>query len=175
MDSPYDRLEGEGPKAWEAFLIYRDAGVRRTIRRASEHVKSHYATLYNWSSKYNWVARSRLWDKEQDQAAQQAELDAIRDMNKRHTEIALLMQQIAHAELIKHAKEAKKKGIKLHPDLVLKLTKEGTALERISRGEAQEIIRTEVKDITDYSMLDIEDLRHLRRIKKKMAEKESAE
>lgn len=78
MGDRWDRLPGEGTRAYHAFLIYRDLGPARTLeevyRVVQETTKSkrsrgkspttHASGRINgWSSSWNWVERARAWDR----------------------------------------------------------------------------------------------------------------
>lgn len=65
MSKPWMRVEGETPKAFEAFCIYRDLGPGRSIRQAGEDMgkpRVYEGTMEAWSSKYRWVERCAAYD-----------------------------------------------------------------------------------------------------------------
>lgn len=75
---PWERLDGEGPKAYEAFVVYRSMGPQRSLSALTRRLKVRpgsdqgstsppppaeiNAKLAHWSAKYHWVARCRQWD-----------------------------------------------------------------------------------------------------------------
>jgi hypothetical protein len=61
----FDRIEGEGPKAFAAFAIYRDMGPDRTLAAVLDALgkaSGYSRMLEEWSSDWNWVERARAWD-----------------------------------------------------------------------------------------------------------------
>jgi hypothetical protein len=72
QDRPWSRRPNESEAAHSAFLAYRDA-PKRSIELASRQCNKHASILGRWSTKYDWIARSRAWDNHL-----QAERDRIR-------------------------------------------------------------------------------------------------
>lgn len=67
--NPWDRQEGETPKAYAAFCAYRDLGTGRSIqklRENSEKTQGYERHLLSWSSRYSWPARAAAWDEHLD-------------------------------------------------------------------------------------------------------------
>ncbi len=61
----FEKQEGETPKAWAAFKLYRDMGKERTLRKAGEAYYGHggnMARIGIWSRENDWVARVQAWD-----------------------------------------------------------------------------------------------------------------
>ena len=91
---PWDRLPDESPKAYTAFLAYRDCGPDRSIPRAAG-VADAYPGGYRhhwwkrWSTQYRWVSRCEAWD---DFIHEQAESDRI------ESQLRLRQEQIAEDE-----------------------------------------------------------------------------
>lgn len=78
-EHPFDRLENESSQAWEAFLCYRDAGLRRSIRSVARELSKSASLLMRWSSVHDWPKRSMAYDawmEEQRRIAMQEELQA---------------------------------------------------------------------------------------------------
>lgn len=77
---PWDRLDGEGPRAWEGFATYRGLGPGRSIDAAYQQRTSRTgraAGHWNaWARDFRWVERARAWDAHQDAAATRATIDA---------------------------------------------------------------------------------------------------
>ena len=66
----YDRQNGETIKAYAAFCIYRDMGVKRTMRETvtiyySGDSPANIRHLERWSSKHSWVDRCKDYDRDQ--------------------------------------------------------------------------------------------------------------
>lgn len=131
---PWERQEGESTKAYEAFCIYRDLGIQRSIAKVVSTLGKSKALLEGWSSKHGWVERAAQWDSEQDRVARQQQLDEIKKMRKRHASIAGQML-IKAAEALQNLdpEEIKAQDVSRMVDVASKL-------ERISRGDSETII-----------------------------------
>lgn len=99
-----DRLDQETDKAWAMFQDFRDMGLSRRTdellgryreRQGVESVPTtSRQTADNWSCKFKWAERVKVWDAEQERlkianqttekrAKWDAEAEAYRDRNKR--------------------------------------------------------------------------------------------
>lgn len=61
----YERQEGETPKAWEAFKVYRDLGSTRSLAKCAElyyGARKNLAQLAKWSAKNAWVERVQAYE-----------------------------------------------------------------------------------------------------------------
>lgn len=136
---PWERQERETPKSFAAFCVYRDMGPQdRTLAKTADVVGKSTSLMDTWSQKYGWVNRAAEWDNEQDrikrEAEQKAQIEAIKEMRKRHTKVAVKMINKADAALDEIlAGEIKPADIPRIVDIA-------TKLERISRGDAGEVI-----------------------------------
>ena len=135
---PWERQTDETPKPFEAFCTYRDMGTDRSIRAVAAKLDKSETIIGRWSSKYHWVDRVIAWDDEQErierEIAQKEQAKAIREMRKRHADLASAM-------LIKAAK-----ALKRIPDDEVKagdmtrMVDVASKLERISRGDVGEVV-----------------------------------
>lgn len=133
-NKPWERQENESAKAFEAFCIYRDMGIQRSVRKVARELGKSETLMARWSGNYDWVERAASWDEEQDRIVRQAQLDDIKKMRKRHAEIATDMLVKAAAALEElPADEIKAADISRMVDIASKL-------ERISRGDVGEVI-----------------------------------
>src|SRR5262249_19320938 len=133
--APGARRPGESPRAFAAFGAYRDLGPRRSLRAACRQyyggeTKAKLGQLEGWSSKWNWVARAAAWDDEQDRVAREAQLETIKEMNRRHAEEAVELQQKALERLKAMNPE------ELKASEVLDYLVQAAKLERLARGES---------------------------------------
>jgi hypothetical protein len=136
---PWDRLEHETPKAFQAFLTYRDLGPGRSVRAAYEHrtgktLKGNPPAHYGrWSADFGWYRRAAAYDDEtarlNEQAQREADASAIADMRKRHITAAMAAQQKALQALQKVDPTA------LTPNAIIRFLVQATKLERVARGE----------------------------------------
>jgi hypothetical protein len=92
---PWDKRRNETPKAFAAFVRYRDAGVSRSLRKLAREGVSPQAQLQEWSARYDWVDRAGAWDTQLDRERQAEQIDELRQMQRRHTVLATQMMQKA--------------------------------------------------------------------------------
>lgn len=99
MAEPWDRLPGEGPKAWAAFQTYLNmdpsrrslAGAYRqhTGREQARHVSGCWTA---WYGRWNWRRRAEKRDAYDAEVRHEENQKAIAKMAKRHAAIAANMQ-----------------------------------------------------------------------------------
>jgi hypothetical protein len=66
MPEPWEKRPDEGMEAYQAFLIYRDAGRNRSIPEVAKSVGKHPSLLWRWAREHDWRDRAALWDREID-------------------------------------------------------------------------------------------------------------
>lgn len=131
---PWERQKGETSKAWEAFSIYRDMGADRSHAKLSQRLSKNTRTIAEWSKKYEWVKRAAAWDAEQDRIARQSQIDEIKKMRKRHADLASAML-VKAARALQRIPEDEIKATD-----VSRMVETASKLERISRGDAGEVV-----------------------------------
>ncbi len=135
---PWERQPDETTKPYEAFCVYRDMGIERSIRKVAERLSKSETLMARWSTKNNWVERVTAWDDEQErierEAAQKQQLEDIKKMRKRHAAIATQMLIKASTALQSlPPDEVKAADISRMVDVASKL-------ERISRGDVGDVV-----------------------------------
>jgi len=131
---PWERQKGETSRAYEAFTVYRDMGANRSQSKTSKKLGKNSRTIADWSTKYEWVKRAAAWDAEQDRIARQAQVDEIKKMRKRHADLATAM-------LVKAAKALQRiPEDEVKASDVSRLVETASKLERISRGDAGDVV-----------------------------------
>ena len=126
---PWERQEGEGVKAFEAFLIYLNMGTERSQQAVANELSKSRQLLARWSAAYRWVERAAAFD---DDVLRRAHAEAVkkaRKMSDRHIGIALKMQEKALAALEKMKPE------EIDPKNLVAFVREATKLERENRTE----------------------------------------
>lgn len=134
---PWDMMDGEGPKAFEAFCAYRDMGAKRAQRKVPEAIgrpDSYISVIYRWSIKYKWSERVRAFDDYQDKVARNAALEEIENMRKRHIQQAVGLQTKALERL------RDMQATELTAANVLSFIQEAVKIERMARGEPDQIM-----------------------------------
>ena len=58
---PWDRQPGETSKAFQAFLVYRDAAPRHIVAVARTLSRST-AWIHHWQSRWDWTNRAAEYD-----------------------------------------------------------------------------------------------------------------
>lgn len=130
----WERQEGETPRAYEAFCIYRDLGPNRSIAKTVQKLGKNKTTLEQWSAKYEWVKRATAWDAEQDRIVRQQQLEDIKKMRKQHADVA-------YAMILKAAQALKRIPVdEIKASDISRMVETASKLERISRGDVGEVI-----------------------------------
>ena len=131
---PWEQQVGESAKAFEAFAIYRDMGVERSLRKVAQRLNKSLTQIAEWSSNKNWVERVAAWDAEQDRIARQEQLKAIKAMRNRHAGMAKAMIVKAGRALQKIPED------ELKASDISRMIEVAAKLERISRGDVGDVI-----------------------------------
>lgn len=160
----YERQPGESESAWRAFIVYRDLGQDRSLKKTAEAMgrKPGYVKfLEDCSSKYKWHGRVFEWDRVVDDARREQVLSEVLKMRERHVRLAVALLNLSGVELdkwVEFAKEAaNKKSRMLSVQDIARLIEVGTRLERMSRGEAECVVeaRQVTGDLERRSMRDV--------------------
>jgi len=59
----WNRQRGESDKAYKAFLLYRDAGLDRTLKKVAEMLNKSVQNVGRWCVRWNWRHRLEAWDR----------------------------------------------------------------------------------------------------------------
>jgi hypothetical protein len=143
---PWDRRPGETPKAYAAFLDYRNMGAhKRSLRAmtAREHNPDavHLAVAMKWSRENDWVDRVGSWDDFLARQDQIEQVEQVHAMRRRHAALGFQMLDIA-AERVRAINIEK-----LTVREALMLADLGIKIERQARGETVTIdeLRTDAE------------------------------
>ena len=96
---PWERQHNESSPAFEAFSIYRDMGGERSLRAVSQKLDKSYTIIGRWSARWEWVERIRAYENELTRQAREQAVKEVKEMRKRQTQTAVIMQQKAVAAL----------------------------------------------------------------------------
>jgi hypothetical protein len=138
---PYERQPGETAKAYAAFQVYRDLGIKRSVDEVGKRLygtqkgrkRGTTGRLRAWFTTWRWEERAAAWDDHLDQEARKAQEDARRSMAERHATMATSLQLKALERLQKMKPE------ELDASEVLRYLVEAAKLERLARGEPTEV------------------------------------
>ena len=141
-EAPWLRFDNESAKAYEAFTVYRDLGIRRTLRETAEKVGKSASSIEKWSRQHRWVARCAAWAEFRERESRQQQMRAIEEMNDRHIALAQAMLSRATKRLVEID------PAKLTVRDVIDFVALGVKLERQARGAQQMpastlVVRTE--------------------------------
>lgn len=120
----WERQKGETPQAFEAFKAYCEMGDERSIRKVAQELGKTDSLLRRWSSRWNWVERTRDYDNDIRLKELRNEQKAFQEMRKRQRGIAIQLQKIAFDALKKISPES------LTVKDIREFLKLGAALER---------------------------------------------
>lgn len=63
---PWQKQPSESREAYQAFRLYKDQGIGRSIARVVSELNKSKALIWRWSAKHDWQDRVDAWDAEQD-------------------------------------------------------------------------------------------------------------
>lgn len=135
----WEKLPEETNRQYEAFCIYRDMSIERSILKVAQEWSSggHTSKLKEWSSKYHWVERASAYDEHIDEIKRARNEEAIIEMSARHANYSLQIQEKA-IEALKLVKPEE-----LKPNDLIKWYDIAVKIERLSRGLSTENIKQE--------------------------------
>lgn len=133
-DQPWDRLVGESGKAYDAFLIYREMGIKRGLTELSKILGKHYLVMRRWRLKYDWDLRVSAWDAKLAKARDDAALAEAKRMGERQAKLGMDLQLVGGKRLQQFAATDELQQTLTARDTIA-LIKEGAELERTARGD----------------------------------------
>lgn len=131
---PWERQEGEGVKAFEAFNTYMLMGTERSLDKVAYELNKSRGLMAKWSGLWRWVERTEAWDIEQEKLARKDQIKEIKKMRERHATLATNMLAKVTKRMLKMSEE------ELTPQDVKAWVEAATKLERLSRGDTSEVI-----------------------------------
>ena len=144
-EQPWERQKGESAQAFAAFLVYLQMGVDRSLSAVGQRLGKSRALMERWSSANSWVERCRAWDNHLQREAKKAAIAEVREMSRRHIQIAQALQGAA-------AKALKDRGAAIVTDKnIAAILKLGTDLERSCRLDEVDILSEDLKTAEEDS------------------------
>ena len=107
MPHPWDKRTAESSKAYQAFAIYRDLGVGRTLGDTALKLKKSTMIISRWSSLFSWIKRCAEYDAYIDEIKRKTSEKELEEMTRRHVQMSTAAQQalfIPVSELLKRIK-----------------------------------------------------------------------
>ena len=145
---PWERQEGESVKAFEAFTVFLEMGVERSLRAVGQRLGKSRALIERWSRTYQWVERVASYDADVQRKAHAKAVDKRRKMVDRHISIALKMQEKALKAL------EQMDPADIDPKNLLAMLREATKLEQEMRTVAVDERRAAIADVEDTGEAD---------------------
>ena len=131
--SPWERQPTETARQFGFFRVYRDLPVlRRSLAKVAEQLGCSQTYVQRLSSRNHWTERVGAFDAAQDRAEQKLREPQIREMRKRHAELAAAALERAREgleSLDPHSMRAAD---------IARLLEVAGRLERVSRGVLDE-------------------------------------
>lgn len=167
---PWERQLGEGWKAHDAFIAYRDLGLTRSLAAVGQKLGKSTTLMERWSARWNWAERVRLHDDyreaERQRAADQvvlesaiAEAEENEEQRKARIREARRLAQTAEGGLITAAPVAL---ARLHAaqDEVRKLIEGNASPEKVTAaiGDAVSVLNWATKSLDVAHKLEREAL-----------------
>jgi hypothetical protein len=91
----WERLQGETTKAYNAWTVYRDMGVGRSIVKVAEQLGCTPHNVQHWSTRWDWQNRLQALEDYQElirrEALENAERDAAREVAIKQQELRTML------------------------------------------------------------------------------------
>ena len=139
-EKPWERREGESPKAYEAFCAYLEMGPNRSIRAVGQKLDKSRQLLGRWSAAHQWVDRAAAYDADLRQKAYEAARKETQKMQTRQIETAIIFQKKALEALDKIDVES------LEPRDILRFFEVAAKIERETRAQSEAQAAPESKE-----------------------------
>lgn len=148
----WERQRGEGDKAWEAFMLYRDAGQEGGIPKRTQRevclrlfpgrdpTKARTSDIGEWSIKWRWRERTEAYDRHLDGIKREAFAAALQRDAELNIAAYRTMRNRGSAKLVQLAAE------NIAPSLAVKMVDTGITGLRREAGLATEITGSEKDD-----------------------------
>jgi hypothetical protein len=132
----WERQPGETPRAWKAFVIYRDMGDDRGVTKVRDIAGGIYkhSTLLEWAAKNRWAERARAWDNYVDRRRQAAFLREQEEMARRQIKTGRTLQDVGLAYVEEELSDPEQRKAQMSATSALRYIDTGVALERKGMG-----------------------------------------
>lgn len=160
-DQPWLRSPLDTDPEWEAFVLYRDAGPKRTLKavgKALGHTGGDNATVRKWATEHGWRFRVNAYERYMDEIKVRARAEQVAQMEERHAAIAANALSALAQPLIALSRErllpdgtrvprVEEMERMATPELLRVVARTSVAMarlagvERLSRGEPTDLVR----------------------------------
>ena len=128
---PWERQDGETPKAFEAFSVYLELGTIRSVRAAAQKCSKNASLFMRWSAANKWVERAAAHDEELRRQAFEKRKQETRNMQTRQLQTAIIIQKKALEAINKMPIESMK------PQDALRFFMEASRIEKELRSDME--------------------------------------
>ena len=139
QDKPvWERQPGETPKAYQAFVVYRDLGRDRSQYKAAKKLGKSAVLLHRWSVKYGWVKRVDIYDEYLNTKTRLENEELIKQAKIREVAAGTaLMEKLLARVNSMHPDE-------ITPNLISQMAKTASELARLGLDVYTQASRTEI-------------------------------
>ena len=135
----WERQPFESSRAYTYFCLYRDMPqLERSVKSVAEKVGKSVRTMWDISSKWDWLNRAEAYDLHMQRKALAVQEKARLEMAERQAREGMTLQSIAMAGVQKLVDEKGQVKADLTPTEIARLLETGVKIERLARGEATE-------------------------------------
>ena len=145
-EKAWERQPKESARAYEAFDLYLKMGPERSLRKVGQELGKSNTLISRWSSAWNWLERCRDYDNYLKRQELEEQRKAVKKMQQRQIQTAMLMQKKAVEALDKLDPE------RLSPKDIKEFIKMASELERLNRTA---VSKEEFEDSEDNVTVDI--------------------
>lgn len=127
----WDRKKHESARAYQAFIVYREMGAERSYTRVAQELRKSRTLIQRWGVAWTWVERVADWDAYLLRQADAAKVQAIKDANERHVNLAqtLLVRVAARLEaMTENALEMELRDLPRWLDTAIKIERLGLGM-----------------------------------------------
>lgn len=142
---PWERQDGETPKAFEAFCVYLELGDSRSVRAAAQKCSKSASLFMRWSAANKWVERAAAHDEELRRQAFEKRKQETRNMQTRQLQTAIIIQKKALEAINKMPIESMK------PQDALRFFMEASRIEKELRVDMETVETAAGKEAQDNS------------------------
>lgn len=167
MQNPWDQQPKESSRAFNAFTIYRDMGLKRSCNAVAQELKLNHSSVLELSKRHKWQDRVRAFDAYVDKEIQQQQVQAIKIMKQRQIELALKAQEAADKGikyLIEQFNTSDGKSVSpysMKPDALSRMLDIGCRLERLNRDVPEQNLELMEQNFDHLSLEEMEAYRAL--------------
>lgn len=139
---------GEGGKAFEAFVEYRDLGPVRSVSIVAGRLEKSGSLIGRWCGEWGWVERTAAWDADVDRKARDMiatdRMNRMREMREGHASLGHALTQVAAVGLEQYAGDTgAAKARKLSAVELARIADVGMKMERLAMGDTTERIEVQ--------------------------------